>query len=125
MSSDSTGVVLPPGTSNHGNPNIVCFPAKWSEITIFFLGNYVAHAATVLSIPGQPTYGFFWDIVYALLFPVTAVRKGFKAIFSLAKFGATDLETAARAGALCKVIRTGEYARTFREFSLSEGRKLF
>ncbi|KAH7191643.1 hypothetical protein BKA60DRAFT_626035 [Fusarium oxysporum] len=53
--------------------------------------------------------------------PVIAVRRGFNAIFSLSKFGATDLEAAARAGALCKVIRTGEYARTLREFSLSEG----
>jgi hypothetical protein len=118
MSSNSTSVVLPQVPP-------ICFPAKWSDIAIFFLGNYVAHAATVLSIPGQPTFQSFGNIVFALLFPVIAVRRGFNAIFSLAKFGATDLEAAAKAGVLCKVIRTGEYARTLRKFSLSEGRKIF
>ncbi|KAM5520282.1 hypothetical protein FOXYSP1_18706 [Fusarium oxysporum f. sp. phaseoli] len=64
MSSNSTSVVLPPGTSNHSNPNIICFPAKWSDIAIFFLGNYVAHAATVLSIPALAKGQVFFESKY-------------------------------------------------------------
>jgi hypothetical protein len=40
---------LPPGTSNHGDPNLICTPVSWIDIITFFLGNYVAHAATVSS----------------------------------------------------------------------------
>jgi hypothetical protein len=124
MTSNITNVLLPPGTSNHGDPRLVCFPAKWSDIATFFVGNYVAHAATIVSRPGQPVYHTFLTIITALLFPVTGVRVGFQAIFSRANLQSTDLRKAARAGALCRVVALNRYARTIREYSLTEGRKL-
>src|ERR1700722_2875810 len=119
---NDTHVVLPPGTSNHGNPNLVCFPAKWTDIAVFFLGNYVAHAATIVLEPGAPALITIQTVAMALFFPVSGVNKGFQAIFSFAKFASTDLQTAARAGALCKVVRTKEYARTNREARLTIAR---
>lgn len=120
---DTGGVILPPGTSNHDDPNLICFPAKWSDVAIFFLGNYVAHAATLVSEPGAPALLSFKDIFTALFFPVNGINRGFRAIFSFAKFAATDLQTAARAGALCRVVREGEYAQSFREVRISRGRR--
>jgi hypothetical protein len=126
MDSNATAsIILPPGTTNHGDPNLLCLPATWSDVLSFFAGNYIAHAATVLSIPGQPAFVACLRIISALLFPVSGIRRGILAIFSGAKLAATDLRMAARARALCRVVKLDVYARTFREYSLTEGRKSF
>lgn len=52
MSNNST-LPLPPGTTNHGNPKLICLPTKWTDVIVFFLGNYVAHAATIRLEPGM------------------------------------------------------------------------
>jgi hypothetical protein len=52
-------LALPPGSSDHGSPGLLCVPTKWSDIVVFFL----------------------------------------------TKFGKSDLQVAARAGALCMVFR--------------------
>jgi len=71
---------------------------------IFFLGNYVAHAATVVAKPGQSALASLISIITALLFPGGGIRSGVDAIMSLAKLGKTNLQTAARAGAICAVV---------------------
>jgi len=50
---DTACLVNIPGYTHHGKCNLLCAPATWFDILIFFLGNYVAHAATVVSLPGQ------------------------------------------------------------------------
>ncbi|KAI9868466.1 MAG: hypothetical protein M1813_005910 [Trichoglossum hirsutum] len=117
-------VVLPPGASNHGDPNLICVLAKWSDILIFYLGNYVAHAATIVSLPGSSLLDSTRNAFFALLFPVRGVSRGFRALFSLAKFAPTDLHMAARAGALCKVVRKAEYAQTIYEYTLTLNSRL-
>ncbi len=94
-----------PGFAHHGNCNLFCRPATWTDIIIFYLGNYIAHAVTVISSPGQSVMRTFLTIMSSLLFPASGISKGLDAIFSLAKFAKTDLQVAARAGALCAVIR--------------------
>src|SRR2546423_328016 len=47
-------ITVPNGTTDHGDPHLLCLPAKWSDIALFFFGNYLAHAATVKSLPGEP-----------------------------------------------------------------------
>ncbi|OCL02254.1 hypothetical protein AOQ84DRAFT_393104 [Glonium stellatum] len=96
---------LPDGFSNHGNPGLLCMPAKWSDVAIFYFGNYVAHAATVKALPGESTLGAIFAIIAALLFPITGVIRGFKTIYQSAITAKTELQTAARAGALCTVVR--------------------
>lgn len=91
--------------SDHGDPNLVCGPAKWPDVLSFFLLNYVAHAATLKTLPGESTPVTILNILAALFFPASGLFRGFGALLSRAKFAKTDLETAARAGALCTVIQ--------------------
>ena len=95
--------------SDHGNPNLICLPTKWTDIVIFLLGNYIAHAATVKSNPGESTKSTVANVVGALLFPTSGVFRGVSAIASLGIFAKTPLQTAARAGALCMVVRTKKW----------------
>jgi hypothetical protein len=44
---------VPPGSSNHGNPNLLCIPPRWFHYVLFYLSNYLAHAATVIKTPVQ------------------------------------------------------------------------
>src|SRR5438132_327972 len=102
--------------STCGTPNIagftyqddcklICRASHWTDIIIFFLGNYVAHAATVVTKPGQSSLASLVSIITAFLFPGGGIRSGVEAIGSLAKWGETNLQTAARAGAICAVVK--------------------
>ena len=98
-------VSVPEGTSNHGDPRLLCTPTRWTDVIVFFLGNYVAHAGTVIVLPGEGIKSAAIIAAVSLLFPIAGVQRGIKAIESWANFAMTDLEIAARAGALCMVVR--------------------
>jgi hypothetical protein len=100
VAENTTTIVLPSGYSNHDDPNLLCRAAVWSDVVIFFLGNYVAHAATVISLPGESGLGSALVIISAVFFPSSGVYRGLRAISSCAVFGKTELQKAARAGAL-------------------------
>jgi hypothetical protein len=102
-------IPLPNGTSNHGTPGILCTPTRWTDILIFYLANYAAHAATTRSLPGEDASSFAIIVMAALLFPAAGAFRGILGIRSLSMFGKTDLEKAARAGALCMVVRTHKW----------------
>ncbi|KAF7367615.1 hypothetical protein MSAN_00825000 [Mycena sanguinolenta] len=102
-------IPVPEGTSDHGDPSILCTPTNWTNILSFFFGNYIAHAATTLASPGEELFEYALTIVTALLFPSAGVERGLDAIFRRAKFAKDDLTRAARAGALCIVIRTDDW----------------
>jgi hypothetical protein len=104
----STIPILPSGSSNHGDESLLCRPSRWSDVLIFFLGNYVLHAATARTLPGESLVSQAIATILALLLPSSGVLRGIKAIVSGAKFSRNDLVTAARAGALCTVVREGE-----------------
>lgn len=120
MASNSN-ITLPVGTTDHGQPGLLCLPTAWTDIVVFFIGNYVAHAATIRLEPGTSIVDTVLAIIWALLIPVSGVQRGVRGILSFAKFGKTDLQIAARAGALCQVIRTDLQARTLRERLLTLG----
>ena len=108
MNSTSDGAVCPievPGFINRGNCRLLCRPALWTDIFIFFFGNYAAHAATILARPGQSLLTTISSTVTALLLPGSGIWTGMEAVLSGAKFAETDLRMAARAGALCTVVR--------------------
>jgi len=102
---------------NHGNPNLCCGPAKWSDIVVFYLGNYAAHAATTRLIPGQDMLSLSGAtaILGALLFPTSGVGRGFDAIISKAICAKTALQMAARSGALLMVIHDPDYFKSERD----------
>ncbi|KAJ7069103.1 hypothetical protein C8F01DRAFT_976171 [Mycena amicta] len=112
-------LTVPDGTSNHGDPSLLCTPTHWTSILAFFLGNYIAHAATTLSYPGEEFGEYAQAIVIALLFPTAGVIRGLDAIVRCAIFATSDLMCAARAGALCMLIRI-ETPRPRHSLRLSE-----
>lgn len=94
-----------PGFEHHGDCNLLCRPAAWTDIVVFYLGNYVAHAATIVTTPGESPAHTLTTFLIALLWPGGGVRKGLEAILSGAIFARTELERAARSGALCAVVK--------------------
>ena len=102
-------VTVPEGTQSYGSPDLLCTPTKWTDVAIFFLANYVAHAATIKSLPGEPTLATLLVHVAALMFPLAGIMRGIRAIRQCAILSDTPLKTAAKAEALCFVIRTPEW----------------
>lgn len=102
------------GPINHGN-NLSCTLTNWYDICIFFLGNYISHAFTIKSYPGEPTSSVLVAAFGALLIPSTGLIRGINSITRNAKFKhkrfwpalfrESDYETAAAAGAFCMVVR--------------------
>jgi hypothetical protein len=106
---DNSTFTIPEGITNHGNPNLLCTPTKWTDIVVFILGNYVAHAATLKTGPGFSAVFTTYLMLGALLVPTVGILRGIEAIISLAKLSKSDLHMAARARALCMVVRTDEW----------------
>jgi hypothetical protein len=85
-------------------------PATSSHKTIiyiitFFATNYLAHAATVKSTPGDSSLVKAFNILLALLFPASGLVRGLNAIARRAYAGASELDKACKAGALIMVTR--------------------
>jgi hypothetical protein len=75
----------------------------------FIATNFIAHAFTIKLSPGfDTTYTFMFSLM-ALVFPyfglVTAVRN----VEHLASFEESPLDSAAKAGALCTLVRTRKW----------------
>ena len=94
------------GTSNHGDAHLLCTPSKWTSVAAFFLANFFSHAATVKSLPGESAISTLYAMLLSLMFPVSGVFRGLVAIHQRAIFCDTPLKTAAKAGALCVVVRS-------------------
>ncbi|RYP81204.1 hypothetical protein DL769_002096 [Monosporascus sp. CRB-8-3] len=105
---DTSCPVNIPGYSHHGNCNLLCAPASWSDVLIFFLANYAAHAATVVTLPGESPFDTIRGMIIALVFPSSGVIKAIRVIATGAQTAPTTLRAAARAGALCIVIKESE-----------------
>tara|TARA_R110002003_G_scaffold391_13_gene19494 strand:+ start:1459 stop:3270 length:1812 start_codon:yes stop_codon:yes gene_type:complete len=103
-------IALPVGSSDHGRPGLLCTPTKPIDILTFFLLNYVAHAATVLTKPGERADDYFVSVVGSLLFPTLGLYRGIEAILCGAVLVRNDdLRKAAKSGALCLVVRGADW----------------
>jgi hypothetical protein len=69
-----------------------------------------AHAATVRSTPGQSFWLGALSMLHALLYPMSGLYAGVRAISSAAVFGKTPLRTAARARVLLMVVKEDKIA---------------
>jgi hypothetical protein len=98
--------------TNHSSNSIFCVtPSPWFGVAVFYLGNYASHAATVITYPGETPLNVILAIIFSLFFPTSGIIRGLGAICRRANREKTDLQTAARAGALCHVVRTREWRR--------------
>ena len=103
-------IEVPNGTTTHGDS--FCIPPTAVDIASFLLFNYIAHGATVVSYPGELWYFTASIILAAILFPTTGVKRAFNLIIRhplLSKKAKNDLEVAARAGALCMLVRSSTW----------------
>jgi len=98
-------ITVPEGTTNHGDPGLLCTPAQWHDYLAFFFGNYVAHAATIVPTPGQSMTDSFFSIFMALLLPGSAIVRSVTVIIRRPATERNPLMCAARAGALCIVLK--------------------
>lgn len=106
---ENVTISVPDGTTNHGDPQVLCTPSQWTDVVTFFLANFFAHVATVKSRPGEPALRGFLFMLLALFFPTSGVKRGLDAIFCHAIIGGSPLQRAKKAGALCEVIRTHDW----------------
>lgn len=100
-------ITVPEGSSNHGNPNLLCTPTRWFDYLLFFFSNYFAHAATVVASPGQGRRETIFVVLAALLLPGSGVLRAVRAIYRHSMTESDPLKRAIRAGALCMVVRSG------------------
>ncbi|KAF3808495.1 hypothetical protein GCG54_00006358 [Colletotrichum gloeosporioides] len=108
-----------PGFFYQDSCKLLCRETEWTDVVVFYLGNYVAHAATITTRPGQSTLITVVTMIGAVLLPGTGIWNGMKAILSLARFAPTDLQTAARAGALYAVVKDNHRRQC--QTSISDG----
>jgi hypothetical protein len=110
-------VTVPFGTVvyNHSDPHLICRPSRWTDLAAFYLGNYVGHIATVRGLPGELLPSLIWTLYCVLITPTLGVVRGMAAIRSLTVYHilkGDHLRAAARAGALCMVVRDTDWEAT-------------
>jgi len=100
-------IEVPVGTTNHNDPHLICTPATHTDLFVFFVTNYLIHAASLPAVPGETLREKLFTAVNALFIP------GFGAGRTIRHFALRPklkhkqsplLQCAARAGALCMVV---------------------
>lgn len=74
-----------------------------------FLLNFFAHAATVKSLPGETALQGLLAMLSALLVSTSGMVRGLDAILRCAVTGASPLQKALEASALCEVVRAPDW----------------
>lgn len=100
-------ITVPAGSTQYGDQ--LCTPPKWTDILIFYLSNYLVHVITVQTYPGESNISVVLAQVAAFLFPTSGIIRGLNRIVRLAVLEKDPLLRAARAGALCMVVRDPEF----------------
>lgn len=87
---------------------VLCIPgpASWQTVALFYLLNYISHAATIKSLPGDTWRKSIASVVRALLYPFSGICRACEAIARSKLRGESQLDHALRAKGLCCVIRT-------------------
>ena len=95
--------------SNNNDPKVHCDRTHWYDICWFFFANYILHALSVRSLPGENFYSATVFKFCCLLIPFTGLRRGLSLISRGGNLAGNDLQAAARANALCMVIRKPDW----------------
>lgn len=119
----NTTLSVPKGTTHHGDPNLLCHPSTWTDVGTFFLANFIAHAATVQALPGEPRLKNVLVMTYALVFPTFGILRGLTIISGRTRGKGSSLENAKRAGALCEVVRSPDWKPESGDIVRDIGRK--
>lgn len=87
---------------SHGE--LVCWSTDWKDITKFLLFNFVLHAITALSSPGDGILLGVFNKFIGLSMPLCGMGKAITTIYRFSYGQKTPLAKALRAGALCRVV---------------------
>jgi hypothetical protein len=99
-------VTVPVGTTNHGDPHLVCTPPKWHDYIVFFSLNYFIHAATIPSLPGQTPFETLFNVVNALFVPAYGIMRALRRlILRPVLLRKHPLDCAGASGALAMVVK--------------------
>jgi hypothetical protein len=108
--STTTTTHVPGPFTNHGDPDLFCTPSTTASVLFFFLANFVAHCATVKSYPAETNAELLVAVVLALFFPSSGVIRALDSILRSSRLRRTnDAQRAAKAGALCMVVRSPDW----------------
>lgn len=91
------------------NNQLYCEKTAWYDVCWFFFTNYLLHALSVRSLPGENVYSSTVYKLCCLLVPYTGVRRGLSLISRASSLKRDDLQAAARAGALGMVVRKPDW----------------
>ena len=97
------------GAEDSDDSQLYCEKTAWYDVCWFFFTNYLLHALSVRSLPGENAYSSTVFKLCCLLVPYTGVRRGLSLISRASSLNKNDLQAAARAGALCMVIRKPDW----------------
>jgi len=99
-------IELPNGTTNHGDPRLICTPASWRDIFFFYVTNFFIHAATLPTAPGESKREIVFAVLNALFIPGFGALRALRRIvlYPGFRFKLSPLERAAASGALCMVV---------------------
>lgn len=97
------------GDEDSSGSHLHCERTTWYDVCWFFFTNYLLHALSVRSLPGENAYSSTAFKLCCLLVPYTGVRRGLSLISRASSLNPNDLQAAARAGALCMVVRKQDW----------------
>lgn len=87
--------------------NLICTQTTWSDIALFFIANYFVHCLTIKSYPAETRLEVGIAMVLSLFLPGSGISRAMDAIIRHSRWaGGNVFEKAARARALCMVVRT-------------------
>lgn len=96
--------------------NEKCRSLRWPEIMQFILFNYVLHAVTILSRPGDGIISSTYSRLIVFLLPLVGMVRAVQVIHRFARGEGTPLHIAIRAQALCMIgpaVSTTLFLRLF------------
>ncbi|KAJ3956645.1 hypothetical protein N0V92_006789 [Colletotrichum tropicale] len=80
-----------PGFFYQDSCKLLCRETKWTDVVVFYLGNYIAHAATITTRPGQSTLITVVTMIGAVLLPGTGIWNGMSGLLSSDIHGLCEL----------------------------------
>ena len=104
-------ITVPDGSTSHGTPNLICVPTQWYHFIIFFGANFIAHAFTLVTSPGATYSEQVRVSLHALICPGSGIIRCLRWIIAFAAWESDPLAKAAKAGALCMVLKKQNVSR--------------
>src|SRR5437667_7582103 len=72
---------VPDGTTTYDDLGIICTPPGVKDFIWFYFGNYISHAATIMTLPGQNNLSILNSVIWALASPTSGLAQGLRVIF--------------------------------------------